>query len=451
MEQGGTARQPAGTGRGPSWEKLGKRRYYAVLAAAFLLSAVFLFFARLERLAERTELVASLERDSGILVPRTAGELTAVINRYTEEWRRFSGNIESGVANNADRGYFVELTNGPFKDSKVRNVWIHLEAKAMHGKHPFAVMRNKHGVKFGATMAYDNMQGDYYSELSERSSMRFFIATHQEVLVEEMHGVPGFSLEERLKLTVEGPLLFGGDYSGIAGFDADIHDVYEYFIEIAGSTGLEMFLIDPDGWVITSSSGEIAGVPYHDIPDKSFAEALNACAERVTGGKTFDSFISGSGAAMTFAAYAPVYAGEAGGTWFVAGLRDVGSVPVGRKWINAVFFAWFMAVVCVLAVHSAEKRAMTKAADKQLLVAMSPETLAIFKKLNSKRTVYYALCLFFCTPGVLFLSLADKRYQEAKKSADAEAAAKAIARMRNIAVICVIIGCAALYLNIAYR
>lgn len=438
--------------RAPAWEKLGKRRYYAVLAVALLLSAVCLFSARQERLAGRAALVSFLESGSEIYVPRTAGEFAAVINMYTEEWRRFAGDIERGVANNADRGYFVELTNGPFnKDAKVRNVWIHLEPEAMHGKHPFAVMRDNHGVRFGTAMAYENMQGDYYSELSERSSMRFFIAAHKKLLMDETRGVSGFTLEESLRLTVDGPLLFGGDHSGIAGLGADIRDAYDYFIEAAGSTGMEMFLIDPDGTVLVSTRGGAAGEPYSDIPDKNFSEALNACAERVTQGKTFDSFISGTGAAMTFAAYAPVDAGEAGGTWFVAGLRDVGGGTVGRKWAFAVFFIWFIAVVGVLVIHGVEKRMAAMAADKQLLAAMRPETAGIFKKLNRWRGRYYMLCMLFFVPGMLFLSLADKRYQEAKKSADAEAAQKAIASMRNIAVVCAIIGCAALFLNIAYR
>lgn len=446
MDLGGMENQRT-AGQGPSWEKTGKRRYFPVLAAALLLSALCLFLWRQEGIAARAEWLSILETDSRRYVPRAAGEFSAVFNTYTEEWRRLSADIEKGIADNADGGYFVELTKRPFKDAKIRKVWIHLEPVAARGKEPFAVMRDSDGVESGTEMAYKNMQGDYYSDMSERSSLRFFMAMDKELVLEWNGAANSFRQENRLKLIVESPLLSGGAFAGYAGFEADIQDVYSHFSE----GGMDMFLIDPDGTVAVTTGSWPAGEPYRDIQYKGVAEALSACAERAAREKTFGKLIAGSGDGEIFAAYTAVDAGAAGETWFVAGLAGTGNLADGTKWAIAIFFIWLLVLVGVLVIHETRKRRADRAAVSRLFAAMPPETAKIFKKLEFSRKACYVICALFCMPAIFALKFYEKGYRAAMQTADAEAAAKALSAMKRTAFVAVIIGCIALYLNIIYR
>lgn len=449
MDLGGRENQRTAAGQGPSWEKTGKRRYLPVLVAAALLSVLCLFLWRQEGIAARALELSFLEANAEKYVSLTAGEFSAVFNTYTEEWRRLSADIEKGIAGNADGGYFVELTKRPFKNAKIRKVWLHLEPGAARGKEPFAVMRHGGGVESGPEMAYRNMRGDYYSDMSERSSLRFFMAMDK-ALVLEGYGVNRARLEKRLRLIVESPLFSGGAFAGYAGFEADIQDAHNHLIENSGSSHMDMFLIDPDSTVVVSLNSAADGERYRKALADSAAEAMDACAERAAREKTPGSFITGSRDDEIFAAYMAVDAAAAGETWFVAGLAGTGNLANGRKWATYIFFIWFLALLGVLVVHETRKRRADKATVARLFAAMPPETAAVFKKLESRRKACYVICAIFFVPAVFALKLYEKRYRAAMQTADAAAAAKALSSMKRASFVAAIIGCGVLYLNIIY-
>lgn len=438
-----------GTGREPTREKRWLGTYIVVLVIALQLSMACLYFRRQERAGAEAMEAAVLTASVGEEIPWLANGIARTCGIYGEMWRFFIDKIDWAAVHNRDDKYIAGVCSLLFNsDPDIFRVWVILDPDRERGEQSLTVMSERGSGKNGQAFIRDVTQGGYYAAAREKNSVSVSLVTRNKT--EPDAEPPSDNAgKQKLALLVYGPVTSGGHFAGAAGFEADLQIVLNVMHDISRTSGLDLFLLDPDGNVAASSS---ADGRYPDMRRGGYPDAISAIAGKKPAGGGLQTIITGTQANRTFAAFAPVDVGDGGRPWFVAALRGADKAEgAGKGWLFAIVLVWVAAVFAIFIARRAAKCKPAGAEDEQLLAMMPPGTAEIFKKLEFNRKLCYVICALLFIPAIFLLQNFDKRYREAKKSADAGAAEKALSAMNAVTIAAAVIGVIALYFGIRYR
>lgn len=410
-----------------------RRIYFFIIAATLLISLFCFNYWKRENKVILTELKSGAE----LSAQQIAGSVSVFLSEQAERGHVFAGQVSAAFTKGASNSAFADLTRALLDDPDTLSARLVLEARAPR-----------------LDIWYERRDGDVHRKTDserfadidpiERGKTLITPAVRPSFNFSALFGNSWALSSQTSAAKISAPVRHGGEIAGWIEIDIALDKIERTFDgDNDNSRGSEIYLVGSGREIAAVSSGawgSFLGVDYGEIPDQGYTEMFDGCAA-IASEENFGSFETKVSDRNMLVVCAPVSVGVGGPDWLLVTLYNpryaVNSV---QGWLFAAFFVWPVSILLMVLVSIVRANKRSQAEMEAILKTLPAEKASVLRKLERRRKIYYVLATFLCTPSVLFMQSADKRYKEAKAAGDIDAAEHAINRMKPVVVIGVVIG-----------